>query len=296
MNSRFIVTGVIFALLWASASTATKIALTGGQPFILSITRFFLAGTIMIIISHLFSRNRLPVGKEWRALAIYGLLNVTLYLGLYVIAMQTTSAGLASLAIAINPVLISILAAIVFKYRFSSISIISLILCTAGVTTAAWPLLKSSYATPLGLTTLVLSMVAYSAGAIFFTRTNWNQLDKLTINGWQTLLGGFFLLPFAWWKYDASRNQFDLAFWGGTLWLALPVSIGAVWAWMYLLREDAVKAAYWLYLCPVFGFLLAWLILGEPVSLFTMAGILLVVSGLYLVQRYQQPQRTTEKK
>ncbi|HEX9508929.1 MAG TPA: hypothetical protein VF939_00495 [Puia sp.] len=36
--------GLIFSVLWSSASTATKIGLQAPQPFVLSVTRFFLAG------------------------------------------------------------------------------------------------------------------------------------------------------------------------------------------------------------------------------------------------------------
>ncbi|MBC6489488.1 DMT family transporter [Flavihumibacter stibioxidans] len=285
MNGRFVITGLLFAFLWASAATATKIGLQSAQPFTLALVRFMIAGGLMIFISNIILQNRLPRKQEWKGIAIYGLLNVTIYLGLYVLAMQSTSAGIASLAIAINPVLISLMASVLFKYRFTPVSVISLLLCSAGVLIAAWPLLKNSYATPLGLTILLISMVAYSGGAIYYTRQHWHELDVLTINGWQTMLGGLFLLPVAWWFYQPEKNLFDPRFWGGTLWLAIPVSIGAVQAWMVLLKQNPVAAAYWLYLCPVFGFIIASMVLHEPVGLYTVVGVTLVISGLYLVQR-----------
>jgi probable blue pigment (indigoidine) exporter len=40
-----------------------------------------------------------------------------------------------------------------------------------------------------------------------------------------------------------------------------------------------------LFLCPVFGFIIAALSLHEPLSLYTMAGVLLVTAGLYLIQK-----------
>jgi len=36
--------GVLFAFLWASAATATKLGLQSAQPFVICIARFFLAG------------------------------------------------------------------------------------------------------------------------------------------------------------------------------------------------------------------------------------------------------------
>ena len=285
MNGRFVLTGVIFAFLWASAAAATKIGLRSVQPFTLAFVRFMVAGALMILLSNFLMRHRLPRKKEWKSIAIYGLLNVTIYLGLYVLAMRSTSAGIASLSIAVNPVLISLLASVLFKYRFTKIAVISLVLCTAGVLIAAFPLLKNSYATPLGLTILLVSMIAYSGGAIYYTRQQWHDLDLLTINGWQTLLGGFFLLPVALLFFQPDKNQLDLDFWTGTLWLAIPVSIGAVQAWMILLKQNPVAASYWLYLCPVFGFIIAFFVLQEPVSLYTAVGLILVIAGLFLVQK-----------
>ena len=279
------VTGILFALFWASAATATKIGLQSVQPFILAVSRFFIAGLLMIIVSNIVLQNRLPAKTEWKPLAIYGILNISIYLGLYVIALQYTSAGIASLAIAINPVLISIMAAILFNYKFSTASIISLILCSLGVFIAAWPLLENGYATPKGIIILLTSMLAYSGGAIFYTRQKWNELDVLTINGWQTLLGGVFLLPVAIWNYRPDINSYDGKFWIGVLWLAIPVSIGAVQAWMLLLKRNPVAAAYWLYLCPAFGFLIASMILHEPISFFTIIGFIMVIYGLYLVKK-----------
>ncbi len=285
MDSKFIVVGLLFAILWASAATATKIALESAQPLVIAVIRFLLAGLLMLLFTHGLLRKRKPVAKEWKLLAIYGLLNVSLYLGLYVISMQYLGAGIGSLAIAVNPVFISILAAVFFRYKITAGAVFAIISCTAGVLIAAWPLLLNSTAKPLGIVLLLISMLIYSIAAIYYTRQNWNGLDSLTINGWHTLLGGIFLLPVALLGFDPAKNHFDFSFWAGTLWLAIPVSVGAVQAWLYLLKRNTVTAAYWLYACPVFGFILAFIFLNEPLTWFTLAGILLVTGGLYMSQK-----------
>ena len=277
--------GVVFAFLWASAAAATKIGLKSAQPFVICVARFFLAGVIMLFISHGILRKRLPSGKEWKQLAIYGILNIALYLGLYVVAMQNVSAGLSSMSIATNPVLISLTSALLFKQRIKAVTWVSLLLCTLGVLIAAYPLLQTSYATPTGLIILFCSMLSYSMGVLYFSKQQWNDLDVITINGWQTLLGGIFILPFAAFTYDPSLNHFDLRFTGSILWLAIPVSIAAVQIWLFLLRDNPVKASFWLFLCPVFGYVIANVVMKEPISVYTVTGLALVIGGLYLVQR-----------
>src|SRR4028118_2237824 len=105
----WLLAGFFFAVLWASASTATKIGLTVAQPFVIAEVRFALASAILLFVSHGIMKHRLPQKKEWFPLAVYGLLNITIYLGLYVVAMQTVSAGIGAMAVATNPVFIAFL-------------------------------------------------------------------------------------------------------------------------------------------------------------------------------------------
>jgi len=285
MNWKYILYGIMFALLWSSASTATKIALQSSQPFVIAVARFFIGGSLMILFAHVVLRKRLPQKKEWGFIAIYGLLNISIYLGLYVIAMQRVSAGLGSLAVAINPVFISIISAVLFDHRMGVKHWMSLLLCSAGVFTAAWPLLQNSFATVDGIFIMLASMLAYSAGAIYFSKSKWNDLHILTINGWQTLIGGIILIPVLLLTYRHQLNQFDIHFFSGVIWLAIPVSIGAVQLWLWLLKHHPVTASYWLFLCPVFGFMIAAVSLKEPLTIYTLIGVVLVTVGLYTAQK-----------
>lgn len=280
-----LIAGLTFSILWSSASTATKMGLLSAQPFVIASARFLFAGLIMLFISHVLLGNRLPTRVEWRPIMLYGLLNITLYLGLYVVAMQQVSAGLGSLAVAINPVLIALIAGSLLAQKITRRHLLSLLLCLLGVLMAAFPLLQNSYATPFGIGLLISSMVVYSFGTIFYSRIQWNDLHLLTINGWQTILGGIFLFPLLVLTYQPDKNLFDPNFWKSVAWLAVPVSIGAVQLWLYLIRYNPVKASFWLFLCPIFGFALARTMLREPISWYTAMGVVLVLLGLYLVQK-----------
>lgn len=279
---KIILAGIVFSFLWASASTATKIGLQSGQPFVISIFRFMIAGSIMLIVSHLIMAQRMPKKREWIQISIYGLLNITFYLGLYVIAMQKVSAGLGSLAVATNPVFIVLISAVWLSHKINFKNIISLLLCFTGVFLAAYPLFQSSFATPGGILILIISMIAYSLGTIYYSIQEWNNLHILTVNGWQTIIGGLFLLPVLAMTYQSDKNVLNLDFWFSTSWLAIAVSIGAVQFWLYLLKINPIKASYWLFLCPIFGFLIAYFIVHEPLTLYTLFGIIFVIIGLYI--------------
>ena len=115
---QWLLAGILFAILWPSASTATKVGLTAAQPLVIALVRFALASSIMLFIAHGIKKQRLPKKDEWKQIALYGFLNITVYLGCYVIAMQNITAGIGALAVAINPVFISFLSVFFLKEKF----------------------------------------------------------------------------------------------------------------------------------------------------------------------------------
>ena len=282
---RWVAAGLLFAVLWASASTATKIGLAIAQPLMIAVVRFGVASAIMLVWSHIINGNRLPRKKEWKQLTIYGLLNITIYLGFYVIAMQTVTAGIGALAVATNPVMISFLSVFFLKKKLTGPVVLAIVLGVVGVGCASWPLLGEATVTTKGLLILLFSMLSYSVGAIYFSAQEWNSLPLFTINGWQTLIGGLLLLPVALFFYSKPLNHFNKTFWSAVLWLAIPVSIVAAQLWLWLLQTNAVKAGLWLFLCPLFGFAIAAWLMKDSISIYTIAGVALVIIGLVIAQR-----------
>jgi drug/metabolite transporter (DMT)-like permease len=276
--------GLFFSFLWASAAAATKIGLQVAQPLVIAVTRFGMASSIMLFFSHILCRSRLPAGREWRQLCIYGLLNISVYLGLYVVAMRAVSAGIGTLAVAANPVFIGFLSVFFLKKKFSFLLLLSMLICAGGVLLAAWPLFEGARVTGAGLLILFAGMLSYSCGSIYFSAVPWNGLSLLVINGWQTLLGGLLLLPLTLFFYKGAANQWNGSFWLSVAWLAIPVSILAVQLWLRLLQINPVRAGLWLFLCPLFGFMIAAALLHDPISLYTAAGMSLVLAGLFLAR------------
>jgi probable blue pigment (indigoidine) exporter len=278
-----LITGIVFSILWASASVAGKFGLYSVEPLVLFNLRFFGAGVVLLLIAYGYQRDKLPQGIEWRHLSIFGALNTTLYLGLFVLALSEVTPGITTLAVALNPLFISILSAVWAKRVVLIREWIGIVIGIGGVIIAAYPHLETSFASPTGLVILGLSQVSYSLGAVYYAEVKW-QLSRLAINGWQVFIGGLLLLPFTFSLHE-KENTFDLRFFLSLIWLIIPVSIAAVQLWLRLLKADAVRASMWLYLCPVFGFLYAAVLIGEPLTLYTFIGTALVLGALYLGQR-----------
>jgi drug/metabolite transporter (DMT)-like permease len=278
-----ILTGILFAIFWASASVAGKIGLLSVEPLVLFNIRFLGAGSILLLYAHVIQRTRFPVSAEWKQLTFFGAFNTTLYLGLFVLALQQVTPGITTLAVALNPLFISIFSAIWMKRKVLIREWLGIVIGSGGVFIAAFPHLETSYATPQGLVLLAMSQVAYSIGAVYYAAVTW-QLSRTAVNAWQVFIGGLLIIPFTFILHE-KENHFDLRFFLSLSWLIFPVSILAVQLWLRLLKTDAVRASMWLYLCPVFGFLYAALFLGEPITWHTFLGTACVMAALYVSQR-----------
>lgn len=282
-----IIIGVTFAILWSSASVATKFGVQSASPLLVANVRFFIAGVLLLSFSYLFMNDksyRLPDKQEWVRLSIFGLMNTTIYLGLYVFAMKYTAAGIGSLAVSTNPLLISILSGWLLKRTPSTAEWVGIVLSMVGVGIATYPLLNNHSTNALGLMLLSLSMICISFASVYYARVKW-VLPNLLINGWQVFLGGIFLLPFTLTFTEFSKTHLNTSFWLSVLWLSLAVSVCGLICWFYLLKIDTIKASLWLFLCPLFGFFFAWWLMNEPITRYTYTGVILVLSGLFIGQR-----------
>lgn len=281
---KIIAIGILFAMLWASASVATKFGVLSVPPLVLANVRFFIAGIFLLAFAFINKKKtnyRLPTRQEWRHLSIFGLFNTTLYLGLYVYAMKYTAAGIGSLAVSTNPLIIVLLSSWWMGRKATVKEWVSITLGIIGIGIATYPLLKDSHTTLMGLLILGLSMITVSFASVYYAKTKWS-LHNLLINGWQVTLGGIFLLPVTFLFGGFETIVLDNRFYLSVLWLSIAVSVVGLICWFYLLRIDPVKASLWLFLCPVFGFIYAWWLMDEPITLFTVVGTVLVVLGLYL--------------
>lgn len=289
-----IVTGFLFSMFWASASVAGKFGLFSVEPLVLFNLRFLGAGIILLGYAYVAEGAKIPDRRALYQLSIFGLLNTTLYLGIFVIALSQVSPGITTLAVALNPLFIGIFSALLMKRKVVWAEWAGIIIGMVGVTIAAYPLMRESRATVSGLALLALSMISYSLGSVYYASIQW-KLSRSSINGWQVLLGGIFLLPFTFILHSV-ENHFDLRFWLSLSWLIFPVSIVAIQLWLRLLRADAVRASLWLYLCPVFGFFYAAILLHEPITIYTAVGTSLVLGALYLGQSSRKKIPTVESK
>jgi probable blue pigment (indigoidine) exporter len=281
-----IIEGLLFSIFWASATVATKFAVHSVDPFLLTLIRFVLVALVLQTFTFLFQKktNRLPNKQEFIQLTILGVLNVTIYMSGYLIAIKTVSAGLISLFSASNPLILVLLSAFVLKKKLSTHQWVGISMAFTGLILAAVPNLKGSHATLWGLIAFVLGITSLSFGSIYFSKSS-IKLSKMAVNTWQITIGGLLFIPIVWMNSGGNYLHADLNFYLSLAWLVIPVTIIAYALWLKLLEADPVKAGLWLFLTPALGYLLAVLIMHERLTAYGVCGALLVVGGLLYSRR-----------
>lgn len=285
-GSMEIAEGILFAILWASATVATKFGLRSVEPLLLACIRFLIVGGVLtgFVYGIRARRYRLPTRTEFRHLFVLGLLNITVYIAAFVIAVKLVSAGLVSLFNAMPPLVITLLSAVWLKRPVTPKEWIGIALAFSGLAIAAIPNLQSSHATIGGIFILLVGQVAMATGSTYFASIKL-ELPRLVINAWQTAIGGLLFIPIVLLNYKNIYLVTDANMYLSLGWLVIPVSILAYGLWLHLLHKDTIRAGMWLFVTPILGYIMAVVILREKVTAYAIAGAVMVISGLAIARR-----------
>lgn len=271
--------GLIFAFLWSSATVATKFIGRDTAPLTVLAIRFAVAALILLTYMHARRREPLPRGVEWRHTAVLGFANSTVFLGASWLAIQQEPVGLYQLFVAAGPFLVAVLSMVWLKRAVIGREWLGMALAALGLALVVAPNIGNSDATPLAVGLTALAVVVNSFGSVY---ARWSQikLSPGVLNGWQLVFGLLFVLPLAIGLNAGRPVNVTPAVAAGMLWVIFAVSIGAMMIWFHLVRKDPVRASNWLFLSPVFSYLMGAALLGEPIETYDLLGGALVLAGL----------------
>jgi drug/metabolite transporter (DMT)-like permease len=275
----------LFCVLWSSAFAAAKIALHDCPPLILLVSRFLVAGVLMMgmaAVTHGFKR------LTWRdlgCLVLLGVFNNALYLGLSWAGMTTLSSAFVAVLISTNPLLTGLLAGPVLGERLGWRQFAGLCLGLIGVVLVLRSRLTGMNEDLHGTLLVAGGLVSLVAGTLLYKRLA-PRAGIWTTTGVQALAGAAALLPVA--LHYESFTQVTLTaslFWS-MAYTIVAVSMGGYALWMTILsRTSATSASALHFLMPPLGLLFGWAVLGEQVSWLDMAGILPIGLGIWLATR-----------
>ena len=133
MDGRAVFLGLAFALMWSSAFTSARIIVAYAPPLYSLSARFLISGLIGVIIALILGQSWRLSRKQWISVAVFGVCQNALYLGLNFVAMQTVEASLAAIIASTMPLIVACAGWIIFRERLSTLGICGLIAGLIGV-------------------------------------------------------------------------------------------------------------------------------------------------------------------
>ena len=271
-------------------------------PFMIAVIRYFLAVICFFFILR-FKEGTLNwqfAKKNWKILALMGLLSVTIYQAGYLIGELLTSASDASIMVATNAVWVVIISSSFLKTeRFAWRKMLGSLLAFSAVIVVA--LLSPNEDVPnriLGDIMILLAALAYATYTVIYrffinkTRDDAESFkpSSIWIMTWVSLFGFLIITPMALiispeFLIPVSYFTIPPRVWIGISYLAFISTIGAYTFYLEgVKRLSASRAAIFQALVPLFGVLFSTIFLPEVFDVFVYPfALLLVIVGIILV-------------
>ena len=282
MDGRAVFLGLAYALMWSSAFTSARIIVAYAPPLYSLSARFLISGLIGVIIALILGQSWKLSRKQWISVAVFGVCQNALYLGLNFVAMQTVEASLAAIIASTMPLIVAFAGWIIFRERLSTLGICGLIAGLIGVAL----IMGSRIQADVDLFGIALCVVgaASLAAATLSMRGVSSSGNFLMIVGLQMLVGSVTLWVPAM-MFETPTIVWTNAFVYAFIYTTLVPGLLATLVWFILVdRIGAVRASTYHFLNPFFGVTIAAAILREGLSSLDILGVAIVAGGILAVQ------------
>jgi drug/metabolite transporter (DMT)-like permease len=286
IDTKAIVMGVMFGIMWASAFTSARVIVQYAPPLYALAIRFLLSGVFAVLLARIMGQSWHLTRRQWIATLVFGVTQNALYLGLNFVAMQTIEASLAAIVASTMPLLVAFASWTVFGERIRPLGVAGLVAGVVGVALIMGARLQGQV-DMFGLGLCVIGVVSLTV-ATLSVRGASSGGNFLMIVGLQMLVGSAVL-----WVPALAFETFDVT-WTWQLGVAFAYTvivpgIGATLIWFMLVdRIGATPASVFHFLTPFFGVLTAALLLGEKLGSMDVIGVLIITAGILAVQMAKQ--------
>lgn len=273
-------------LLWSFNYIFGKIALRHLDPVTLCCARFIIASAIVLAIYFATPNRTRPRTKDIWPYIYLGFFNVILNQGLFTVGLNYTSSGHSAIIISSGPIFILLLARLLKLEHFTPGKIIGMLICFFGIllletdsgSVANSPFFKGDVISLFGT-------IGFAFYVVFGKRIA-AQYDSLSITTFTTVAATLLLLPLS--VRQAIHLHWSAVGWAGwsaTIYMAAGSSIAAYLIFYWALRHmTATRIAAVCYFQPVIVVVLAFFLLGEPISGHLVLGTVMVLLGVILAE------------
>ncbi|MCG6949893.1 MAG: EamA family transporter [Acidobacteria bacterium] len=275
-------------IVWGSTYLAIRVAVredAGWGPFWLGAMRVLVAAAVLFALNALRGVRLKPTRSELGVVVTTGLLLWVGGNGAVNWAEQRIDSGLAALIVGTMPIWVAVMESLIDRRRPSLLLSTSLLTGFVGLVVLTYPMIEDGVRSDvLGVVAVIFAAISWGFGSIVVNRRQ-PKLDPIAISGWQQLAGGAGFVLIALMVAEPAPRPTTEA-WAAWGYLVVFGSLLAYTCFVYALKvlPTTVVMTY-AYVNPVIAVLLGWLILSEPITSYTVAGMVLIVGGVYGVFR-----------
>ncbi|HEX9092765.1 MAG TPA: EamA family transporter [Coriobacteriia bacterium] len=274
-------------VVWGSTYLGIKIGLNAGlPPTAFAAMRLVPAGLVMLGLARLRGKSLKMRPADLRITAIVGIF--LLVGGMYstFLAERTINSGLAALIVALLPLWIALAESVLpGMERPSARGVAGLVLGFSGLGILMAPRLTGVTGTArelAGIGIMIVGTWLWTAGSVI-SKKRPVRADAMVATGYEMLTAGAVLCVIATVLGEWGSVSFTPAGVGALAYLILVGSALAFTAFVWLLRNaPASKVMTYAYVNPVVAAFLGWLVLGERLDPWAIAGMVVIVIGVAL--------------
>ena len=281
---------LLTTVFWGGNPVAGKLAVRELPLITIGVLRYGLAA---LVLFSLFGRQ-FPSWGQLRRQDVWVLLGVGLlgaflnhvlfFLGL----LYAPASHGAIIAPTTSPIWTMLLAARLTRERITAGQIAGTVLCILGVVLVARPDGMAGTETSRVLVGDLFYLLGGMAWGVysFLSRVAMQRLSPLATLAFSMAIGCVFLIPMAAFEKPwGALAAVPASAWFSVLYLTVAGTLLAFFWWnLAIQRVGAGRTAVFTNLVPVFGVLLAWVVLGERLTAVQLFGGLLTVAGVWVCQ------------
>lgn len=293
MNRKVIIyiEALLAVVIWGGNFIATKVTLLEASPATIVWLRFGMG--ILILGATVVARKQFafPARRELAYFALLGFSGVTLHQWLQATGLMTAAATTTAWIVAIIPVFTAILGWLLLKEKMGIVRVGGIVLAAIGVVLIVskgnpGALISGGFGTP-GDFLILASAVNWAVFSV---------LSRRGLNAHPATRMMFFVMVFGWlfaniWLFGFGPGLSEIPHlsingWGGILVLGVLGSGVAYIAWYDALQAlPASQLAAFINIEPLVTTVMAAFMLGETITILTIVGAGMILTGVYLVNR-----------
>jgi len=278
------------ATVWGASFIATKVALKDISPITIVWMRFAMGVIILGLAVVLRKQFSLPNKNEWGYFSLLGFLGITFHQWLQSNGLKTSEAGTTAWIVATTPVFMALLGWLILKEPLNSIKTFGIVLAFVGV------LLVVSDGNLASIS--IGKFGAPGDILILISSVNWAIFSALSRRGLKTYSASlmiFYVMLLGWIfssvLFVGGGNYIEVEAlsvngWLGVTFLGVFCSGLAYIAWYDALQAlSTVETGVFLYIEPLIAMVVAFFILGEPITVASLIGGGVILFGVWLVNK-----------